>query len=86
MAKLKDSGRNGTTEQHTDAFWTYRAAQAANKQKLDIVFNKPGNIKPTAQYIIICYDKRSKVVEKSPEIKHFHTDPKEECLSCKANC
>ena len=56
-------------------------------EKLDLVLNTHSNVKPTAQYIINIFDKRSKIVNNLPNTMHdnpvlYHLEPHDQCPAC----
>ena len=59
----------------------YNFAFLSSDERLLDVLSKPINIKPTAQFLAICYDERSKIVKASAQTTLFHTDPPENCLA-----
>ena len=55
----------------------------SKEEQLSEVLSNPSNIKQTAKFIVICLDKRSKMMIKTKsDIQLFHTDPPENCLLC----
>ena len=56
-------------------------------EKLDFVLNTHSNVKPTAQYIINIFDKRSKIVNNLPSAMNdntvlYHLEPHDQCPAC----
>ena len=54
------------------------------KEKLITVLSEACNVKATARFISIAFDKRSKLV-KTAQSNIYHTDPPEDCLAYKEN-
>ena len=55
----------------------------SDQEKLKVVFNNKINIKPTAKFIYIAYNKRSNIIEeKNEKIMSIHSDPPESCIAC----